>query len=155
MRYFELFCDNTLKTGQSVWLTATGTSMWPLITAGMKAEIKPLKSRLPQKGDLLLIRKEQGLVIHRCWEVREQEGFIEVLTKGDANLAFDQPVPLEMILGKASLLKHVIRGSWNLNNHFWQVYGRLLCSSTFLAKFWARLCRFGLNLWFFFTGKPL
>lgn len=141
VNYVTVFCDDTIKTGGSICLTAVGTSMWPVITNGMKAVIKPLELGSPRAGSLLLIKRPNGLMVHRCWGVIYQGGVPLVLTKGDTNLVFDPPVPVSMIIGQVSLLRNHSGDCRDPNRGWLYVLGRVLCSSYHLARFWARFCR--------------
>ncbi len=146
MNYSQAFCEYTLKAGNTVCLTAAGFSMWPAITEGMQAEISPLNATLPEKGSLLLINRENGLMIHRCWGVSFKNGIPLVLTKGDANIAFDPPVPLDLILGQVVLLRDNKNKSKNPNLGRHRLYSRVICASACLAGYWARCCRLVLRL---------
>lgn len=141
MDFYRVFCDNTLTAGKPVCLTASGTSMWPLIRAGMKAQISPLEPGLPEIGALLLVRLESGLMVHRCWGVVDVEGTTFIKTKGDANLGFDRPVPIETILGRVSLLITDTGSCFDPGRGLLKLYGKLLCSSSSGAWYWARACR--------------
>lgn len=144
--HFQIFCDDLVDSGRNIWLTATGVSMWPLITEGMKAEIAPVGSALPKKGDLLLIKRNNGLVVHRYWGTTYREGVPLVLTKGDTNIAFDPPIPLTMVRGQLLLLKNSAGACRNLTRGWLCILGRILVSSYPLAYVWARLCRLILKL---------
>lgn len=141
MSYASVLCENAIKTGRSVCLTATGTSMWPIIRNGMQATVSPMSDSLPEKGSLLLIKRPNGLMIHRYWGVISKEGDPLILTKGDANLAFDSPVPVSLIIGHVSLLKNSSGDLWDPNRGWLYLFGCVLCSSYNLARFWAKLCR--------------
>lgn len=134
-------CDNAIKTGKSICLTAVGRSMWPFITEGMRAVISPLKSSLPSKGSLLLIKRANGLMVHRYWGMTGSGGAPLVLTKGDTNLVFDPPVPISMVLGKVSLLRKKNGDGRDPNRGWLYLFGRIICSSDNVARVWARLCR--------------
>lgn len=146
VNYATIFCYDTIKTGRSACLTAVGTSMWPVITKGMKAVIEPLELGSPEKGSLLLIKRPNGLMVHRYWGIIYKEGVSLVLTKGDTNLAFDPPVPVSMIIGQVVQLRNSSGDCRNPNRGWLYIFGRVLCSSYHLARFWARLCRCVLKL---------
>ncbi len=146
VNYAGIFCDNTIRNGKSACLIAVGTSMWPIITKGMKAVISPLESGLPPRGSLVLIEHVSGLMVHRYWGLTYREGVPLVLTKGDTNLAFDPLVPISMVLGQVSLLKNNT-GDYRDPNHGWLcLLGRIICSSYSAARVWARLCRLLLKI---------
>lgn len=146
MNYTTVLCNHTVRAGKTVCLAAVGTSMWPIITEGMRAVILPLKSGLPPKGSLLLIKRANGLIVHRYWGLIYKEGVPLVLTKGDTNLVFDPPVPVSMVLGHVSLLKINTGYCRNPNCGWLSLFGRILCSSYHAARVWARLCRLMIRL---------
>lgn len=146
MNYASILCDNAMKEGKSVCLTATGTSMWPLISEGMRAVISPLQSGLPSKGSLLLIKRANGLMVHRFWGVVYKDGIPMVVTKGDTNLYFDSPVPVSMVLGQVSLLRDGLGECRDLNRGWLYILGRIICFSNISACVWARFCRLLLRL---------
>lgn len=148
MDYTEIFCDNVIKAGKPICITAAGTSMWPLISEGMKAEIVPVASNLPGKGSLLLVDCNNKLVVHRYWGLADINGVTMVLTKGDTNLGFDQPIPVAKVLGQVILLKSDTEGGPVLdpNKGMLQLYGKVICSSQMLARIWARICRIVLRI---------
>jgi hypothetical protein len=141
----QIFCSNTIEAGLPIRIKAAGISMWPLITKGMKAEISSLSLPFPKKSDLLLIRLDDLLVVHRCWGTINKNGIPLVLTKGDSNLVFDPPIPLDRVVGQVTVLHHPVKGSKNPNRGLLRLYGKLLCSSKLLAGIWARACRLTLK----------
>jgi hypothetical protein len=141
VNYASILCDKAIKTGKPICLIASGRSMWPIITEGMRAVISPLQAGLPAKGSLLLIRRADGLIVHRYWGIIYKEGIPLVLTKGDTNLAFDPPVPVSMVLGQVSQLRNSLGECRDLKRGWVCLLGRILCSSYFLASIWARFCR--------------
>lgn len=146
MNYTTILCDNAIKTGTSVCLTATGRSMWPVLTEGTRAVVSPLESDLPAIGSLLLVKRAHGLMVHRCWGVTYNEGVPLVLTKGDNNLVFDPVVPISMVLGYVSLLKNNTGDCRDPNRGWLYLFGRIICSSYNVARVWARLCRLMMRL---------
>lgn len=146
MDYSFALCANVLNSGSVLNLTAKGFSMWPVIVQGMKAQISPLGPSFPQKGSLLLVNLDGRLVVHRCWGVTDKEGILMVITKGDANIGFDAPITIDMILGKVTLLWDDSAGSRDPNRGFLRIYGQVLCASKFLAGVWARICRIVLRI---------
>ncbi len=141
-----LLCKTTLQAGQNLCLTAAGFSMWPVITRDMKAEISPLTDDLPEKGSLLLVEGANGLVVHRLWGLTCNNGVIMVLTKGDTNIGFDEPVKVTSVLGKVSRLKDSSGGIRYPDRGFLWLYGKVLCTSKLAARIWAKLCRAILRL---------
>lgn len=142
MNYQQLFCDNVIKEGSSGYLTASGYSMWPVIPDGTRAEISPLGSSFPKKGDLLLINRDGRLTVHRCWKIVCHNGNPLVITKGDTNLGFDPPTPLNQVLGRVVKLRFRVFGDMNPNRGLLKLYSEVICLGEPLARYWARICRF-------------
>jgi hypothetical protein len=63
-----------LRSGSTVQLPPTGWSMYPTIVPGRdQAVIAPAEGHAPRRGDVLLYRRDGGiLVLHRVWRVRPQ-----------------------------------------------------------------------------------
>ena len=141
MDYSQIFCEDVIKTGNTAFLTASGISMWPVIIHGMKAEIVSLDAELPKKGDLILVKGSNGLMVHRYWGICYEKSVPLILTKGDTNICFDLPVTRDMVVGQVVMLTHDTYGKRNPNRGLWWLLGRLLCSSPFIARVWAKLCR--------------
>ncbi len=62
-----------LSEGKSVTITAGGYSMWPAIRPGDRVVITPAGDRVPAVGEIIALRRDGGLVIHRVREVVEEE----------------------------------------------------------------------------------
>ncbi|WP_418792221.1 hypothetical protein [Phosphitispora sp. TUW77] len=139
--YSQLFCDEVIKSGKSAYLTASGTSMWPAIVSGMKAEIAPLGEELPPKGTMILVKGCNGLMVHRYWGIRYEKNIPLIITKGDTNFCFDPSVTRDLVLGRVVMLLNNKNDARNPNRGFWRLYGRMVCSSEVAARLWARLCR--------------
>lgn len=90
-----------------VRIPLAGWSMFPLVRYNKDyVTIVPLDS-VPRIGDIVLYVEKNGerYVMHRVWEVREQE----VLTWGDNCRYPDGWCPLEAVWGKAVLIERGIR----------------------------------------------
>lgn len=65
------------------------SSMSPTIDVHDVAFIKNCKVEELQVGDIITFRKEDSLITHRIIEIKNQNGNIEFVTKGDKNQATD------------------------------------------------------------------
>lgn len=146
MDYAQIYCENVVHAGQTFSITVAGFSMWPAISPGMKVKIVPLKSTWPEKGSIILFKREDGLTLHRCWGVTCVEGRTMMLTKGDNNVYFDPPVSSETIIGQVSSLKRDYGRYHDPNRGWLHLYGQILCSSFILANIWAKVCRIVLDI---------
>ena len=85
-----------LRQGGSVTLSVTTTSMFPLIRPGESVFVAPVRSGDLQPGDMVLIDSGDEFFVHRFLGLNESRA----LTRGDHIRRFDEPVPLDWIIGK-------------------------------------------------------
>lgn len=88
-----------LGEDMTVTITAGGYSMWPAIKPGDRVVIEPLQERVPAEGDIVALRRDGGLVVHRVREVFNREGKRYFRTRGDAVTRDDEPAELSIIAG--------------------------------------------------------
>lgn len=118
--------EQILADGRTVQIEPHGWSMYPLLVPGRdQAIIAPAEPEKMRRGDVVLYRREQGiLVLHRIWKVTP-EGFYMV---GDNQSKVEGPLRPCQIKGR---LTAVIRN------------GREILMqnplSIFLARFWLLL----------------
>jgi signal peptidase I len=81
---------------------ATGRSMAPFLHVGEILTIKKVPCPSLQKGDLIFFKNRNGfLILHRIIKKRQDSDcMITFQTKGDAMIAFDEPVRNNKVLGK-------------------------------------------------------
>lgn len=91
---FEMYRDR----GDSVWISATGTSMLPWIrpTSWLLVDFGV---RGVGVGEIAVVPRGNVLVGHRVVRTDERSGRVELVTKGDASLDFDPPVSASEVLG--------------------------------------------------------
>ena len=99
--------EDILERGLSLRVRVTGESMKPFLRGG---EIMTIKKESPdalRKGDLIFFKNGHGPpFLHRLVQRRESpDGKFTFLTKGDALIALDKPVPYHRILGKVSRIE--------------------------------------------------
>ncbi|NRF90548.1 signal peptidase I [Paenibacillus frigoriresistens] len=87
-------------------LPARGTSMYPFIKKG---DICRFVSTLPanlKKGDVILFHTPHGnLVAHRFCRLVTRNEQLHYLCKGDANLAYDEAIAQEQLIGKMTWIR--------------------------------------------------
>ena len=86
-------------------MSASGTSMLPLIWPGRPLKVTRVDSEELRPGDLVLYRNAARLIIHRFY-ARSGAFF---MFKGDFRTRFDRPVASQAILGR---VKPVITRPW-------------------------------------------
>lgn len=92
---------NLLSEGKTIRIKAHGYSMYPCIKPGSVILIEPLKNQGPPKpGEIIAIRREDGLVVHRLTKIMRREGTNFYIARGDSNAWADNPVKIDKIAGR-------------------------------------------------------
>jgi signal peptidase I len=90
-----------LAEGKTIRIKAHGYSMYPCIKPGSLLLIEPLSLKgLPRLGEILAIKRENGLVVHRLSKIITQNGSTCYIARGDSNANADKPVKINMIVGR-------------------------------------------------------
>jgi signal peptidase I len=90
-----------LKEGKTIRIKAHGYSMYPSIKPGSMILIEPLRIKgLPHPGEIIAIRREQGLIVHRLSKIMNRNGIISYIARGDSNAIADNPVNIDKIAGR-------------------------------------------------------
>jgi len=90
-----------LAEGKTIRIKAHGYSMYPCIKPGSMLLIEPLKLKgTPVPGEIIAIRRENGLVVHRLCKIIKQDGITSYIGRGDSNAYADKPVNIGMIAGR-------------------------------------------------------
>lgn len=90
-----------LSEGKTIRIKAHGYSMYPCIKPGSIILIEPvhIKGR-PVPGEIIAIKRESGLVVHRLIKIIIKNGVTSFIARGDSNAYADNPVPYEKITGR-------------------------------------------------------
>jgi signal peptidase I len=90
-----------LSEGKSIRIKAHGYSMYPRIKPGSLILIEPLNIKgLPRKGEIIAIRREKGLIVHRLSGLIRKNGVTYYIARGDSNAYADNPVTIDKIAGR-------------------------------------------------------
>ena len=90
-----------LAEGKTVRIKAHGYSMYPAIEPGSLILIEPLKQKgRPVPGEIVAIKRENGIVVHRLTKRFVKDGVTWYVTRGDSNPRSDNPVKIEQIAGR-------------------------------------------------------
>ena len=90
-----------LSEGQTIRIKAHGYSMYPSIKPGSLILIEPLNVKGPPRpGEIIAIRRETGLVVHRLSKIIRGNGTTTYIARGDSNAYPDNPVKLDKIAGR-------------------------------------------------------
>lgn len=90
-----------LSEGKTIRIKAHGYSMYPSIKPGSVILIEPIaiKGR-PVPGEIIAIKRENGLVVHRLIKIVIKNGVRTFVARGDSNAYADNPVNYERIAGR-------------------------------------------------------
>ena len=90
-----------LKEGKTIRIKAHGYSMYPCIKPGSLILIEPINVKgFPRPGEIVAIRREGGLIVHRLSGVMNKGGVTFYIARGDSNAFADDPVKINMIIGR-------------------------------------------------------
>ena len=103
-KYFDSLKNigpSLLSEGTTIRIKAHGYSMYPSIKPGSLLIIEPLKLKgEPKKGEIVAIKRENGLIVHRIVKIIIHGGKRFYIARGDSNSMADKPVSIEMIAGR-------------------------------------------------------
>jgi signal peptidase I len=93
-----------LKKGNSAEISASGYSMFPTLRPGDRVLVNPITENIsPVPGDILIIKADNILVLHRLIEIRKnEEGNKVFFTRGDSMNESDPAVTGDQIVGIAN-----------------------------------------------------
>jgi len=90
-----------LSEGKTIRIKAHGYSMYPCIKPGSLLLIEPISLKgLPVPGEIIAIRRENGLVVHRLSKIVIKTGVTSFIARGDSNAYADNPVKIDKIAGR-------------------------------------------------------
>lgn len=90
-----------LSEGKTIRIKAHGYSMYPSIKPGSMILIEPLNIKgLPHPGEIIAIRREQGLIVHRLYRIINRNGITSYIARGDSNAIADNPIIIGKIAGR-------------------------------------------------------
>jgi signal peptidase I len=90
-----------LAEGKTIRIKAHGYSMYPAIKPGSLILIEPLgKKGNPVRGEIVALKRENGLVVHRVMKREIINGITYYKTRGDSNSRADASVSIDKIAGR-------------------------------------------------------
>ena len=90
-----------LSEGKTIRIKAHGYSMYPRIKPGSLILIEPINIKgFPRPGEIIAIRRETGLIVHRLSKTINKNGVTFYIARGDSNAYADNPVKIEKIAGR-------------------------------------------------------
>jgi signal peptidase I len=92
---------NLLSEGKTIRIKAHGYSMYPAIKPGSIILIEPINLKgKPAAGEIIAIKREDGLVVHRLVKIIKKDGSELFIARGDSNSLPDNPVKIGRIAGR-------------------------------------------------------
>src|SRR4030043_1915029 len=100
--------EEILNSDSNLRVKVTGRSMSPFLRGEEILTIKKVPYTSLKIGDLIFFKNGQGYpVLHRIIKKKQvQDGVITFQTKGDALIAFDEPIKNNKILGKVCKIEY-------------------------------------------------
>ena len=90
-----------LAEGKTIRIKAHGYSMFPSIKPGSLIVIEPINIKgLPRPGEIIAIRRESGLIVHRLSGIINKNNVTYYIARGDSNAYADIPVKIDKIAGR-------------------------------------------------------
>ena len=90
-----------LSEGKTIRIKAHGYSMYPCIKPGSLILIEPINIKgFPRPGEIIAIRRESGLIVHRLSKTINKNGVTFYIARGDSNAYADNPVKIDKIAGR-------------------------------------------------------
>ena len=90
-----------LAEGKTIRIKASGYSMYPCIKPGSMVLIEPVDLKGPPvPGEIIAIRRENGLVVHRLVKTLIKDSTTFYIARGDSNAYTDNPVKINKIAGR-------------------------------------------------------
>ncbi len=94
--------------GGQHWIAVEGRSMWPLLRPG-DAVLVAHGGPPPRPGEVIVVRQDEGLLVHRLLAITEATGQPQYWTQGDARPQPDAPHAPEALLGRVTARKRAGR----------------------------------------------
>ncbi|OFV81495.1 MAG: signal peptidase I [Acidobacteria bacterium RBG_13_68_16] len=99
-RFVDVVSD-LLRRGHSVRFRAKGGSMHPTIREGEAITVAPARPDAIKRGDVVLYRSGRGVIAHRVTRVvRDPDGTLAFIPRGDSSTTRDEPVDQSAVLGR-------------------------------------------------------
>ncbi|MEH7380068.1 S24/S26 family peptidase [Bacillus sp. JJ1533] len=129
--------SNLIRKYGTIDLPSKGMSMYPFIKEDDICSFSVCNPSLLKKGDVVLFFLSNGqLVAHRFYKSAFMNNEQHFIFKGDTNLAYDDPVKANQILGKLTNInrKNKSKKITNLKNIFWTQMIIMLPSISYLLQ---------------------
>ncbi len=128
--------EEILNMGSSMRIRVTGGSMAPFLRDGEIVNIRKVPHLSLRIGDLIFFKDSQGgAVLHRIMEKRAEDGdTIYFRTKGDAMIAYDDPIPGMNVLGKICRIERTDSGGQSRDIDLESSRWRMINATIFLIQ---------------------
>jgi len=89
-----------LTQGKLPYATVTSDSMSPLLLRGDEVQIAPVNAAKLKPGNVILLVKPDGLLVHRYWQTHHLPEGNFFITRGDRLPEFDPPTLEDRLVGE-------------------------------------------------------
>ena len=94
-----------LSRQNSVLLRVSGSAMRPSLVDGDLVTVEPVNAHSVHSGDIILYQSlRDTALIHRIVRLEQRSSGRFVVTRGDASVALDVPVPIHHVMGRVTSL---------------------------------------------------
>ena len=136
--------EDILGAGSRLRVQVTGKSMFPFLRAGDVVTIQKVPDDAMGRGDIIFFKNSHGFpVLHRLIKKKRHiDGIVMFQTKGDALVAFDEPVREREVLGKVIKIEkmHGATGTMDMESLQWRTINYLVTLILFAkSTIWRRL----------------
>ena len=128
-----------LTEGKTIRIKAHGYSMYPCIKPGSLILIEPIITKgNPVPGEIVAIKRENGLVVHRLSRIVMNNGITTYIARGDSNALEDGPITIGKIAGRIvgaeSTGENPVPADIRINNNPKYVINRLMVIGLIIWK---------------------
>ncbi len=81
-------------------LTIVSESMTPLLQVGDQVVLEAVSAETLTPGDIVVLEESHDMLTHRYWQTLDHEGRTHLITRGDRPTAYDQPRPIDDLIGR-------------------------------------------------------
>ncbi len=96
---------NVLRSAGEARLAVTGASMLPAIWPGDVLQIHRVEAADLSVGDIVVLRRDNRLTVHRLVELRRQGDEVVLITRGDRSATDDPPFSAKHLLGNVQVIR--------------------------------------------------
>ena len=121
-----------LSRHNPVTLRVSGSAMRPSLEDGDLVRIEPVNSHAVHAGDIILYQSlRDTALIHRVVRLEQRPSGRFIVTRGDASVSLDVPVPIHHVMGRVTTIDR--------NGEQIEIPGKATGFVAWLMRLWDRL----------------